>query len=91
MKLVSRVVAIIGALALLAGLFFLVPSLFEIWKQWIAVSANRSRDFTNPIPNALIGSSIAVAGAFVLGLGLGLPSGHREKTPAADVPSQPLS
>lgn len=88
MRIVSRVVAILGAIALLAGLFFLVPALFEIWKQWVAISANRSRDFINPIPNALIGSSIAVLGAFVLGLGIGLPKGRRrEAVPPGDQPT----
>ena len=85
MRIVSRVVAIIGAIALVAGVIFLSFALFEIWKQWVALSANRSRDFLNPVPNALTGVGIAVLGSFILGLGIGLPKGkkHAEELPPA--------
>lgn len=71
MVVLSRIAVILGLIVLLVGLGILVYSEFEVWKQWIAISAVRSRDFSNPIPHTALGTAIAVVGAFVAGLGLG--------------------
>ena len=70
MVVLSRVSAILGTIALLVGIGIFVYSEFEVWKQWIAVSALRSRDFANPIPHSVLGAAVAVLGGFLLGLGL---------------------
>lgn len=73
MVVLSRMTAILGVVALLIGIGLLVFSGFEIWKQWIAISASRSRDFMNPIPQMALGASVIAAGSFLTGLGLGMP------------------
>lgn len=73
MVVLSRVTAILGVLALIIGLGILVYGEFEVWKQWIAISANRSRDFSNPIPHTVLGMAVAIVGSFLAGLGLGMP------------------
>lgn len=70
MVVLSRLSMILGVLALLVGLGILIYSEFEVWKQWIAISANRSLGFQNPIPLSALGTAVAVLGGFLTGLGL---------------------
>lgn len=70
MKIVSRIGAIIGLLALLAGLGILGYGTFQIWQQYLAISADRSKEFVNPLPMALLGTLVIAVGAFLSGLSL---------------------
>jgi hypothetical protein len=73
MKILSRVGTIVGILVLLAGLGVLGYGTFQIWQQYLAISADRSKEFINPLPTSLLGTLIIAVGAFLFGLSL-----HRE-------------
>lgn len=70
MKIVSRVGMIVGVLALLAGIGVLGYASYEIWQQYVALSAGRSKEFVNPIPMSLLGTLIIAVGAFLFGLSM---------------------
>ncbi len=70
MKIVSRVAAIVGIIGLVVGLIIFAVAEFDVWKQWFALSANRSAPFPNPIPNTLIGVGVIALGAFLFGFSL---------------------
>ena len=70
MKIVSRIVAIIGLLALVVGLVLLGNGTFQVWQQYLAMSADRSKEFINPLPMTLLGTLVIAVGAFLVGLSL---------------------
>ncbi len=70
MKILSRVGTIVGVLILLAGLGVFGYGTFQIWQQYLAISADRSKEFINPLPTALLGTLIIAVGAFLFGLSL---------------------
>lgn len=70
MKIVSRIVAILGILALLAGLGILIYGTFQVWQQYLAISADRSKEFVNPLPMSLLGTLVIAVGAFLFGLSI---------------------
>ncbi len=84
MKIVSKVGTIVGVLVLLAGLGVLGYGTFQIWQQYLAISADRSKEFINPLPTSLLGTLIVAVGAFLSGLSL--YRGGRPEAPHADVP-----
>lgn len=86
MKIVSRIAAIIGIIAFVVGAIVLGVALFDVWKQWFALSANRSAPFPNPIPNTLIGVGVVAVGAFLVGFSLA--RGERHVNGAAAKPAQ---
>ena len=70
MKIVSRIGAIVGLLALLAGLGIFGYGTFQIWQQYLAISADRSKEFVNPLPMSMLGTLVIAVGAFLSGLSL---------------------
>jgi hypothetical protein len=70
MKIVSRIVAIIGILALVAGIGILGYGTFQIWQQYLAISADRSKSFVNPLPMSLLGTLVVAVGSFLIGLSI---------------------
>jgi len=70
MKIVSRIVAIIGLLGLVAGLGVLGYGSFQVWQQYLAMSADRSKEFVNPLPMVLLGALVVAVGAFLIGLSI---------------------
>lgn len=79
MRIVSRVGSIVGLLVLIVGIGVLGYGTFQIWQQWLAISADRSKSFVNPLPTSLVGTLVTAVGAFLFGLSL-----HRG-VPKADV------
>lgn len=70
MKIVSKVGSIVGLLILLAGLGVFAWGVFQIWQQYLAISADRSKEFVNPLPMALLGTLVIAVGAFLSGLSM---------------------
>ncbi len=68
MKIVSRIGTLVGILALLAGLGILGYGTFQIWQQYLAISADRSKSFVNPLPMSLLGTLVVAVGSFLIGL-----------------------
>ncbi len=70
MRIVSRVGTIIGLLVLIVGIGVLGYGTFQIWQQYLAISADRSKEFINPLPTSLLGTLVIAVGAFLSGLSL---------------------
>ncbi|SMO82329.1 hypothetical protein SAMN06266982_12239 [Propioniciclava tarda] len=70
MRIVSRVGTIIGLLVLIVGIGVLGYGTFQIWQQYLAISADRSKEFVNPLPTSLLGTLVIAVGAFLFGLSL---------------------
>lgn len=70
MRIVSRVGTIIGLLVLIVGIGVLGYGTFQIWQQYLAISADRSKSFVNPLPTSLVGTLVTAVGAFLFGLSL---------------------
>ena len=58
---------------------------FETWKQYIALSANRSMAFMNPVGYMIGGAALALLGGLLGGYALALP--RNPKQPPAVTPS----
>lgn len=88
MKTFPRVLLILGGVALVGSIGVLAYGGLEVWKQWIAISANRSMAFTNPVGLMIGGAALALLAGLLVGLALGMPRKPKESgTPAA--PAQP--
>ncbi len=86
MKIVSRIGVIVGLLALLAGLGILGYGTFQIWQQYLAISADRSKEFVNPVPMSLLGTLVVGVGAFLSGLSM-----YRGGRPVATTAERPVA
>lgn len=88
MKMLPRVMLILGGIALVAAIGVLAYGGLEVWKQWIAISANRSMAFTNPVGLMIGGAALALLAGLLVGLALGMPRKPKSAgTPTA--PNQP--
>ena len=75
MKLLPRVLLILGGVALGGAIGVLSYGGFETWKQYIALSANRSMAFMNPV-GYMIGGAVVLEVIFSLpGMGMAILSG----------------
>lgn len=70
MRIVSKIGTIIGVLILIVGIGVLSYGAFQIWTQYLAISADRSKEFINPLPMTLLGAAVLGLGAFLFGLSL---------------------
>ena len=75
MKLLPRVLLILGGVALVGAIGVLSYGGFETWKQYIALSANRSMAFMNPVGYMIGGAALALLGGLLGGYALALPRG----------------
>ena len=85
MKLLPRVLLILGGVALVGAIGVLSYGGFETWKQYIALSANRSMAFMNPVGYMIGGAALALLGGLLGGYALALP--RNPKQPPAVTPS----
>ncbi len=88
MRVVSRVIVVIGVLGLLAAVIYWAVQGWEVYRQYLALDAMRSREFANPLPQLALASGLGVVAGLVLGLGLSLPIGRQPKRPA---PGEPVT
>lgn len=82
MRLFSRVLLLLGFLVVVASALLLGKDVIDINQLHAVANANRSTNFPSPLNNVLITYGLAVVGAFLLGLGLGM-RGRRTRLPAA--------
>ena len=68
MKLLPRVLLILGGVALVGAIGVLSYGGFETWKQYIALSANRSMAFMNPVGYMIGGAALALLSGYALAL-----------------------
>ena len=88
MKMLPRVLLILGGIALVGAIGVLSYGGLEVWKQWIAVSANRSMAFTNPVGIMIGGAALALLAGLLAGLALGMPRKPKDAGTRA-APAQP--
>ena len=80
MKLLARTLLIVGGLALVGAIGVLSYGGFETWKQFIALSANRSMAFINPVSFMIGGAALALLAGLLCGYAQGVP--RKPKVPA---------
>ncbi|MFT3861867.1 hypothetical protein [Micropruina sp.] len=83
MKLLSRVLLILGGVVLVGAIGVLAYGGLEVWKQYIAVSANRSLAFVNPVGYMITGAALALLAGALAGYALGLPRKPKPVDPPA--------
>ncbi|MFT4216199.1 MAG: hypothetical protein QM619_03315 [Micropruina sp.] len=81
MKLLARILLIVSGVALAGAIGVLAYGGFEVWKQFIALSANRSMAFTNPLGMMIGGAGLALLAGLLAGYALGQPRKPKEIAP----------
>lgn len=92
MRIVSRVLVVIGFLVLVVGGVMLAKNAIDINQLHAVANANRSTPFYSPLNDVLITASLAAGGGLLLGLGLGLWRPAKkgdESRPPATSPTKP--
>ncbi len=87
MKLLPRVLLILGGVALVGAIGVLSYGGLETWKQYIALSANRSMAFLNPVGYMIGGAALALLAGLLGGYALGVP--RNPKQPPQVTPGPP--
>jgi len=79
MRILSRIFFWLGVVGVVGAIIygFFSPG-WETYRQFIAVSANRSAPFNNPLPQLLLAAGVLLVGGFLMGLGIGM---FRKKKP----------
>lgn len=72
MKILSRVMVIIGILVVLGGAGFLAKSIYDVNILHAVAISMRSASYYNPIQEIALTAGLAVVGGFLTGLGLSL-------------------
>lgn len=88
MKLLARTLLIIGGVALVGAIGVLSYGGFEVWKQFIALSANRSMAFTNPLSMMIGGAGLALLAGLLAGYALAIPRNPKQPTTKAPTAQQ---
>lgn len=78
MKLPARILLIVGGLALVGAIGVLSYGGFEVWRQFLALDAIRSREFANPLNLMVGGAALALLAGLITGYALGLPRKPKE-------------
>jgi len=73
MKVLPRILLILGAVALAGAIGVLAYGGFEVWRQYLALDAIRSREFVNPLGLMVGGAALALLAGLLAGYALGLP------------------
>ena len=81
MKMPARILLILGAVALVAAIGVLFYGGFEVWRQFLALDALRSREFANPVGVMIGGAALALLAGLLGGYALALP--RHPKAPGA--------
>lgn len=89
MKLPARILLIVGAIALVGAIGVLSYGGFEVWRQFLALDAIRSREFANPLGLMIGGAGLALLAGLLSGYALGLPRKPKEAAPGP--PSRPVT
>lgn len=82
MKIVSRIVLVLGIIAVVVALGAMIWATMDIWGN---MQAKYGHESMNPYPMLWAGFGVGVVGSFLAGLGLGVKPKHlpEPKQPAA--------
>ncbi|RJF72663.1 MULTISPECIES: hypothetical protein [Deinococcus] len=73
MKILSRILVLLGIIVVIASAILLGKDVIDINQLHAVANANRSSSFPSPLNNVLITYALSVVGAFLTGLGLSMP------------------
>lgn len=87
MKTLAKILLIVAALIALFAVWLLWVAGWEVWRQFVALDALRTREFTNPVGSIVGGAAVALLAGVVCGYALALP--RKPKTPVTPSPTAP--
>ena len=83
MKLLAKILLIVAAAIALGAIWLLWSAGWEVWRQFVALDAMRTREFINPVGTMVGGAAVTLVAGVVCGYALGLPRKPKELTPSA--------
>lgn len=90
MKLLAKILLIAAAAIALCAVWLLWVAGWEVWRQFVALDALRTREFSNPVGTIIGGAAVALAAGVVCGFALGMPRKPKAPlTPSAQAPELP--
>ncbi|MFT3969438.1 MAG: hypothetical protein QM695_03935 [Micropruina sp.] len=90
MKTLAKILLIVAALIALFSVWLLWVAGWEVWRQFVALDALRTREFTNPVGSIVGGAAVALLAGVVCGFALALPRKPKvPPTPTAETPEPP--
>jgi hypothetical protein len=90
MKLLAKILLIVAAAIALAAIWLLWTAGWEVWRQFVALDALRTREFVNPVGTMVGGAAVTLAAGVVCGFALGMPRNPKASlTPPAAAPELP--
>ena len=75
MRVLSRLLLLIGLIVLVVGLVFLGKNIIDINQLHAVAYANKSNEGANPNQQILLMAALTTIGGFLTGLGLSMPKG----------------
>lgn len=90
MKLLAKILLIVAAAIALCAIWLLWTAGWEVWRQFVALDAMRTREFINPVGTMVGGAAVTLAAGVVCGFALGMPRKPKEPLPpSAEAPELP--
>lgn len=89
MKLLAKILLIAAAAIALCAVWLLWVAGWEVWRQFVALDAMRTREFINPVGTMIGGAAITLVAGVVCGFALGLPRNPKEPKPVGTGPANP--
>lgn len=90
MKLLAKILLIVSAAIVVAAIWVLWTAGWEVWRQFVALDALRTREFINPVGTIIGGAALCLLAGAVCGFALGLPRKRKEAIdPTAETPELP--
>ncbi len=90
MKLLAKILLVAAAAIAVCAIWLLWVAGWEVWRQFVALDALRTREFTNPVGTIVGGAAVALLAGVVCGFALGLPRKPKESlNPSAGAPELP--
>ncbi|MFC4426544.1 hypothetical protein [Deinococcus navajonensis] len=75
MRVLSRMLLLVGLIVLVVGLVFLGKNIIDINQLHAVAYANKSNEGANPNQQVLLMAALTTLGGFLTGLGLSMPKG----------------
>lgn len=90
MKLLAKILLIVSAAIVIGAIWVLWIAGWEVWRQFVALDALRTREFVNPVGTIVGGAALCLLAGAVCGFALGLPRKPKaELAPPAAAPGPP--
>jgi len=87
MKVLPRILLILGAVAMAGAIGVLAYGGFEVWRQYLALDAIRSREFANPLGLMVGGAALALLAGLLAGYALAVPRNPKGTAPPPATPT----